>query len=116
VARSDDVCVMRERTPITRSIVERLPRLRFIASTETQNASIDLKARVQRGVQVFHTGYSSTPTIESPWALILASARHLVAENAALRSRGWQRFIGDDLSRQTLGLLGLGNRRAAGVR
>jgi phosphoglycerate dehydrogenase-like enzyme len=39
----------------------------------------------------------------------LASARHLVDENASLRAGGWQRFIGDDLGGRTLGLLGLGN-------
>jgi len=40
----DIVCVMRERTPMTRTIIERLPKLRMIASTGSQNASIDLKA------------------------------------------------------------------------
>ena len=81
----DIVCVMRERTPMTRTIIERLPRLRMIVSTGTRNASIDLKAAEERGVQVVHTGYTSTPTIELTWALILASARNLVAENASLR-------------------------------
>jgi lactate dehydrogenase-like 2-hydroxyacid dehydrogenase len=60
----DLVCVMRERTPMTRSIIERLPKLRMIASTGTRNASIDLKAAEERGVQVVHTGYTSAPTIE----------------------------------------------------
>src|SRR6202166_5297240 len=105
----DIVCVMRERTPITRTIIERLPRLRLIASTATRNASIDLEAAEERGVQVVHTGYTSAPTIELTWALILGSARNLVAENASLRSGGWQRFIGDDMAGRTLGLLGLGN-------
>src|ERR1700722_8056573 len=40
----DIVCVMRERTPMTRTTIERLPRLRLIASTATRNASSDLKA------------------------------------------------------------------------
>src|SRR5258705_10744510 len=40
------VCAMRERTPLTRTIIERLPKLLVIASTGTQNASIDLKAAV----------------------------------------------------------------------
>src|ERR1700732_5029218 len=59
----DIVCVMRERTPMTRTIIERLPKLRMIASTGTRNASIDLKAAEERGVQVVHTGYTSAPTI-----------------------------------------------------
>src|SRR6202043_3447110 len=103
------VCVMRERTPMTRAILERLPKLRLIASTATRNASIDLKAAEERGVQVVHTGYTAAPTIELTWALILGSARNLVAENASLRSGGWQRSIGDDIAGQTLGVLGLGN-------
>src|SRR5258705_7713844 len=105
----DIVCVMRERTPMTRSIIERLPKLRLIASTGAQNASIDLKAAEERGVQVVHTGYTSAPTIELTWALILGSARNLVTENASLRGGGWQRFIGDDMAGRTLGVLGLGN-------
>ena len=105
----DIVCVMRERTPLTRAIIERLPKLRLIASTAFRNASIDTAAAEERGIQVVHTGYSAAPTIELTWALILASARHIVDENASLRAGGWQRFIGDDLGGQTLGLLGLGN-------
>ena len=112
----DVVCVMRERTPLTRAVIERLPKLRLIASTATGNASIDLEAAEEQGVQVVHTSYSSAPTIELTWALILASARNLVAENAALRGGGWQRQIGDDLAGRTLGLLGLGNIGAAVAR
>src|ERR1700746_4088611 len=52
----DIVCVMRERTPMTRTIIERLPKLRLIASTALRNASIDLKAAEERGVQVGLTG------------------------------------------------------------
>jgi phosphoglycerate dehydrogenase-like enzyme len=103
------VCVMRERTPMTRSIIERLPKLGMIASTANRNASVDLEAAEERGVQVVHTGYTSAPTIELTWALILSSARNLVAENASLRSGGWQQLVGDDIAGRTLGVLGLGN-------
>jgi phosphoglycerate dehydrogenase-like enzyme len=103
------VCVMRERTPLTRAILERLPRLKLIASTGFVNASIDIQATHERGIAVAHTGYESTPTIEMTWALILASARHVAAESASLRSGGWQRSIGNDLKGKTLGVLGLGN-------
>jgi phosphoglycerate dehydrogenase-like enzyme len=103
------ICVMRERTPLTRGILERLPRLKLIASTAVRNASIDLQAARERGIAVANTGYDSTPTIEMTWALIPASARHVAAENASLRSGGWQRRIGSDLKGKTLGVLGLGN-------
>jgi phosphoglycerate dehydrogenase-like enzyme len=105
----DIVCVMRERTPMTRTVIERLPKLRLIASTATRNASIDLKAAEERGVLVVHTGYASAPTIELTWALILGSARNLVAENTSLRGGGWQQSVGDDMAGRTLGVLGLGN-------
>jgi phosphoglycerate dehydrogenase-like enzyme len=105
----DIVCVMRERTPMSRDVVSRLPKLRLIASTAVRNASIDQAAAAERGIEVVHTGYSSSPTIELTWALILASVRNLVAENASLRAGGWQRLVGGDLAGKTLGVLGLGN-------
>ncbi|MDB5518920.1 MAG: Lactate dehydrogenase, partial [Tardiphaga sp.] len=92
-----------------RAIVERLPSLRLIASTAFRNGSIDIKAAEEHGISIVHTGYTSTPTIELTWALILASARNLVAESASLRGGGWQRFIGDDMAGRTLGVLGVGN-------
>ena len=105
----DIVCVMRERTPLGAGLIERLPSLKLIASTGPRNASIDLKAAAARGIAVVHTGYFGSPTLELTWALILASARHLAAEAAAVRGGGWQRSIGDDLSGKTLGIIGLGN-------
>src|SRR5260370_40004626 len=103
------VCVMRERTPLTGEILRRLPNLKLIASTAFRNASIDIGAAESLGIAVVHTGYTSAPTIELTWGLILASARYIVTENASLRGGGWQRSLGDDLSGKPLGLLGLGN-------
>jgi phosphoglycerate dehydrogenase-like enzyme len=102
------LCVMRERTALGRSLLERLPKLRFIASTGSINAAIDVKAAEERGIEIAHTGYDSTPTIEMTWALILASRRHLVEEVHAVRSGGWQHTLGGELAGRTLGLLGLG--------
>ena len=64
----DVVCVMRERTPLPRSIIERLPRLKLIASTAFANASIDIAAAAEREISVVHTGYDSSPTVELTWA------------------------------------------------
>ncbi|MBN3765656.1 D-2-hydroxyacid dehydrogenase family protein [Burkholderia sp. Ac-20365] len=105
----DVVCVMRERTPLTREIIESLPDLKLIASTGAGNASIDLDAAAERNIKVVHTGYSSTPTIEFTWALILAMARNISPENRSLREGGWQQMIGTQLAGKTLGLLGLGH-------
>ncbi len=105
----DAVCVMRERTPLSRAVLERLPRLKFIASTAKRNASIDAVAAAERGITIAHTSYISTPTVELTWALILAGARHLIAENASLRRGGWQQCVGEDMADKTLGIIGLGS-------
>ena len=105
----DVVCVMRERTPLPRNVIERLPNLKLIASTGSGNASIDVAAAGEHGIVVAHTGYRSDPTIELTWALILASARNIVTESNSVRSGGWQQTVGADLGGNTLGVLGLGN-------
>jgi phosphoglycerate dehydrogenase-like enzyme len=103
------LCVMRERTALSRSLLLRLPNLRFIASTGPINAAIDVKVAEERGIEIAHTGYRSTPTIEMAWTLILASRRHLVEEVNAVRSGGWQHTLGLELGGRTLGLVGLGH-------
>jgi phosphoglycerate dehydrogenase-like enzyme len=104
----DVICVMRERTPLPREIIERLPRLKLIASTGPGNASIDMAAASERGISVTATGYRSTPTIELTWALILASMRHIVSESDGVRAGGWQTTIGQELEGKVLGVVGLG--------
>jgi len=104
----DVICVMRERSPLPRNIIERLPNLKLIASTGAGNASIDVAAASERGIAVVHTGYRSDPAIEFTWALILASVRHIVTESNSVRSGGWQKTVGTDLRGKTLGVLGLG--------
>ena len=105
----DVVCVMRERTPLSRDILQQLPRLKLIASTGPRNAAIDMRVAAERGIVVTATGYESTPTIELSWALILASARHLASEAASVRDGGWQTRIGTNLRGKCLGVIGLGN-------
>jgi phosphoglycerate dehydrogenase-like enzyme len=104
----DIVCVMRERTPLPRIVIERLPNLRLIASTGPVNAAIDVAAAGDHGIAVVHTGYMSDPTVEFTWALILASARNIVTESNSVRVGGWQQMVGTDLGGKTLGILGLG--------
>jgi phosphoglycerate dehydrogenase-like enzyme len=112
----DVVCVMRERTPLTREIIERLPRLGLIASTGAANAAIDLEAARERGIAIAHTGYTSHGAIELTWALILAAIRRIPAEITSFRAGGWQAAVGGDLSRRTLGIVGLGRIGSAGAR
>jgi phosphoglycerate dehydrogenase-like enzyme len=105
----DVVCVMRERTPFSRSILEQLPNLKLLASTGARNASIDLDAASERGVTVCGTGYSAHGAIELTWALILAIVRNLPAELASLRAGQWQISVGADLKGKTIGVVGLGS-------
>src|SRR6476661_8639643 len=53
----DVVCAMRERTPLPRSVIERLPNLKLIASTGPGNASIDIAAAGEHGIAVVYKGY-----------------------------------------------------------
>jgi len=109
LAPFDVVCVMRERTPLSREILARLPQLRLIASTGRRNAAIDVAAAAEYKIDVMYTRYDSSSTVELTWALILASARNLVIETASVRSGGWQRTVGDGIRGKVLGILGLGN-------
>jgi phosphoglycerate dehydrogenase-like enzyme len=105
----DAVCVMRERTPLTREILQQLPNLKLIASTGPRNASIETQTAADLGIAVTATGYDSTPTIEFTWSLILASMRGIDREAASLRAGGWQTGLGSNLRGKNLGIVGLGN-------
>jgi phosphoglycerate dehydrogenase-like enzyme len=105
----DVICVMRERTPLTREILQKLPNLKLIASTGPRNASIDTQTAADLGIAVTATGYDSTPTIEFTWALILASMRGIDREAASLKTGGWQTGLGSNLRDKSLGVVGLGN-------
>ena len=104
----DVVFAMRERTPLPRNVIERLPRLRMIASTGNVNASIDMAAAAELGIHVSSTGGSIGSTVELTWALILATARDLVAEREAVAAGRWQTAVGRELDRRVLGVLGVG--------
>src|SRR5712664_486521 len=105
----DVVCVMRERTPLTREILQQLPNLKLIASTGPRNASIETQTAADLGIAVTVTGYDSTPTIEFTWSLILASMRGIDREAVSLRAGGWQTSLGSNLRGKNLGIVGLGN-------
>ena len=104
----DVVFVMRERTPLPRSIIERLPSLKMIASTGPFNASIDMAAAEDHGIHVGTTGGTVASTVELTWALILGGVRNIVAESLSVRDGGWQTSVGRELAGRTLGVLGLG--------
>lgn len=103
------VVLMRERTPLTRELLDRLPDLRMVVTTGMRNASIDLAACRERAIPVCGTASSKTSTAELTWALVLGLLRQVVPEARGLAAGGWQRTVGADLAGRTLGLLGLGS-------
>ena len=103
----DAICVMRERTPLTREILQQLPNLKLIASTGPRNASINSQTATDLGIAVTATGYDSTPTIEFTWSLILASMRGIDREAAS--PKAGQTSLGSNLRGRSLGVVGLGN-------
>lgn len=104
------VCLMRERMPMPRALIERLPNLKLIVVTGARTRSIDFEAAAERGIPVCHTrgGESHHATPELAWGLILSCARAIPQEHARVRAGAWQETIGTVLHGKTLGLLGLG--------
>ncbi len=105
----DVVCLMRERMAVPRSLIERLPRLRFVAVTGSHAGVVDQAACDERGIGVRLTSpAASASAAEHAWALVLALARHVVVEDRNMREGRWQTTVGLRLQGLTLGLLGLG--------
>ena len=105
----DVICLMRERTLFSRDLIERLPALRFVSTTGSRNAAIDLDALAARHIPVSGTETIGRPTAELAWGLILDLLRHISFEQAAVRRVEWQSTIGRDVAGSRLGVLGLGN-------
>jgi phosphoglycerate dehydrogenase-like enzyme len=104
----DVVVAMRERTPFPGTLLERLPALKLLVTTGRRNAAIDTAAAAARGVVVSGTSTLATPPVELTWGLILALARHIPRESAAMRAGAWQSTVGSGLHGKTLGVVGLG--------
>jgi phosphoglycerate dehydrogenase-like enzyme len=102
------VVAMRDRTRISRALLEKLPRLEFIIQTGLSNASIDLDAATELGILVSHTLSVRHTTTELTWALILGALRHVPEEDRAIRDGKWQVSLGQGVFGKTLGLLGVG--------
>ncbi len=113
----DVLGVMRERSPIGRDLLERLPELKMIATAGMRNAAIDLDHAKARGIAVCGTDNSADATPELAWGHIISLARNIHTENQRMREGRWITTLGLDLSGKTLGILGLGRlgRRMAEI-
>ena len=100
--------IMRERTPITKNLIENLTKLKFIITSGLRNKSIDLDTAKKRKIIVSGTESNLNPTPELTWALILGLARNLKEEIDNMYQGYWQTTIGVELKGKILGLIGLG--------
>ena len=100
--------IMRERTPMTKNIIDNLPKLKFIITSGSRNKSIDLEAAKKRKIIVCGTEINVHPTPELTWALILGLARNLKEEIDNMYQGYWQTTVGIELKGKILGLIGLG--------
>ena len=108
LADFEALLIMRERTPMTKNLIDNLSKLKFIITSGLRNRSIDLEAVKKRKVIVCGTDSNIHPTPELTWALILGLARNLKEEIDNMYQGYWQTTIGIELKGKILGLIGLG--------
>ncbi|MDC1155327.1 D-2-hydroxyacid dehydrogenase family protein [Candidatus Pelagibacter sp.] len=108
LADFEALLIMRERTPMTKNLIDNLSKLKFIITSGLRNKSIDLVATKKRKVIVCGTDSNIHPTPELTWALILGLARNLKEEIDNMYQGYWQTTVGLELKGKILGLIGLG--------
>ncbi len=101
--------IMRERTPITKKLIDGCLRLKFIATSGMRNLGIDLEHAKSRGIIISGSEGNKNPTAELTWALILGLARNIKQESENMYQGYWQTTIGYEIRGKTLGIMGLGN-------
>lgn len=117
---ADVIVLIRERTQLTRMLVEKLPRLKLISQTGRVGAHIDVQACTERGIAVAEGVSSPIAPAELTWALVMASMRRLPQYISTLKHGGWQQSgmksasmppnfgVGQVLRGRTLGIWGYG--------
>ena len=100
--------IMRERTPITKTLIENLPKLKYIMTSGMRNKAIDLEIAKKKNIIVCGTEINSNPAAEVTWALILGLYRNMKQEIDNMFQGYWQTTIGFELKGKMLGLIGLG--------
>jgi phosphoglycerate dehydrogenase-like enzyme len=104
----DALLLMRERTSITKSLLESLPNLKYLMTSGMRNNAIDIEATKAKNIIVCGTEINPNPTAELAWTLILGLARNLKQEVDNMFQGYWQTSIGLELKGKMLGLIGLG--------
>ena len=110
IADAEALVLFRERTAVTRDLLERLPRLRLI-SQRSVHPHVDLEACTERGVLLCSNMHADTPShaaAELTWALALAGMRDLPAQMRSAKEGRWQAGVGKTLRGRMIGLYGYG--------
>ena len=100
--------IMRERTPITKSLLTALPKLKYIMTSGMRNNSIDLETAKKNKIIISGTEINPNPAAEVTWLLILGLLRNIKQETDNMFQGYWQTTIGFELKGKMLGLIGLG--------
>ena len=100
--------IMRERTPMTKSLIESLPKLKYLMTSGMRNKAIDLEAAKKKNIIICGTEINPNPAAEITWALILGLYRNMKQEIDNMFQGYWQTTIGFELKGKMLGLIGLG--------
>ena len=100
--------IMRERTPMTKTLIESLPKLKYIMTSGMRNKAIDMEAAKKNNIIICGTEINSNPAAEITWALILGLYRNMKQEIDNMFQGYWQTTIGFELKGKMLGLIGLG--------
>ncbi len=117
---ADVVVLNRERSPISRLLIEKLPKLKLISQTGRVGDHIDIPACTARGVAVAEGVGSPIAPAELTWALVMAAMRRLPQYIGNLKHGAWQQSglkagampnnfgLGVTLHGKTLGIWGFG--------
>jgi len=107
---ADCVVLFRERTKVTRGLLERLPNLRLI-SQRGAYPHVDVAACTDQGVLLCSNkgaDGANHAAAELTFALILAAMRQLPQQMASVKAGNWQMGVGRSLRGRRLGLYGYG--------
>ena len=86
--------LMRERTKITKSLIAKLPKLKFIMTSGMRNKAIDLIATKEKKIIVCGTDINPNPAAEITWVLILGLFRNIKQEIDNMFQGYWQTTLG----------------------
>ena len=106
----DVLCLMRERTPLSKELINKLPNLKLVITSGMWNASVDEETLKKRNIIFCGTETKIHSTAELAWALIMNSWRGLQTEIQNMKDGRWQTTIGRGLKGNTLGIFGLGKQ------